>query len=58
MVFYGTRPSLCQRDPVGKSTLQAAKHFVKLTLALEMKKETTVVSWLVPLLVGLHHRQT
>lgn len=58
MVFYATRPSLCQRDLVGTSTLQTGKRFVKLALVLEMKKETTVVSWLVPLLVELHHRQT
>lgn len=37
---------------------QTGKCSVKLSLALQTKKETTAVSWLVPLLMGLQHTQT
>lgn len=57
--------SVGQDLPCGRGILwehlcieQTGKCPVKLTLALKMKKETTVVFWLGPFLMELHHMQT
>lgn len=50
--------TLCQKDPVGTSTLPTEREVLcQAHLSTEMK-ETTVVSCLVPFLMALHHMQT
>lgn len=57
-IACGTRPSLCQRDPVGTSTLPTERQVLRQAhLSTEMK-ETTVLSFLVPFLMALNHMQT
>lgn len=58
-IFCGTRPSLCQRHPVGTSTLHADRQMLCQAYAStenETRDHCSILA--VPLLMGLHHTQT